>query len=131
MKLSDLKANVYKLANVSTTAQLKAKYDAIQPLDMRYKASWETALTLARSQQDDFQSWLQNPPDEYKQLFADIDTAAADYEKSLVDAKQMSQDIAAIADQFTELAADCQDEADQLKQQVQAARHTAQQADLN
>ncbi|MEL6470165.1 MAG: hypothetical protein AAFQ74_10590 [Cyanobacteria bacterium J06623_4] len=44
MKLSELKAAVYRLAQVDTTKQLKAKYKDIKPLDMRRKASWEKAL---------------------------------------------------------------------------------------
>jgi len=49
MKLAELKAAVYKLAQVETTKQLKAQYEDIKPLNMRYKVSWEKALTQLRS----------------------------------------------------------------------------------
>lgn len=46
LKLSHLKQQAYRLAGVTTTLELKGKYDALSKLDMRYKASWERAIEV-------------------------------------------------------------------------------------
>ncbi len=51
MKLTELKAAVYQLAQVDDTRQLKAQYKAIKSLDLRYKVSWEKALDQLRSEE--------------------------------------------------------------------------------
>lgn len=46
MGINDLKARAYKLAGVTTTQQLKAKYAAIAQLNLRLKASWQEAIAF-------------------------------------------------------------------------------------
>ena len=131
MKLQELRAQVYELAEVTTTQQLKAKYEEIRSLDMRRKISWEKALAIVQTQQDELQNWLENPPDEYKELFAEIESTAKTFDQKLVEARQLHQEVNAMADSLEELASECQDEADRLKQEVKAARRIAKQARMN
>lgn len=131
MKFDELKAQVYELAEVSTTPQLKSKYEAVQSLDMRRKASWQQALTIVQNRQREFQDWLENPPDKYKELFTEIRLVSQSFDDKLVEAKQLAAEVNAIADSLEDLAQECQDEADSLKQEVKAAQRVAKQAELN
>ena len=131
MKLDELKAKVYELTQVSTTRQLKAKYEAIKPLDLRRKISWEQALGLVQQQPDEFQHWLENPPSDYKELFAEIETVSESYRQKLTETQQLGQEVALIVTDLEVLAADCQAEADVLKQEVKVARQVKKRAELN
>lgn len=131
MKLHELKAKVYELAAVSTTRQLKAKYGEIKVLDMRRKASWERTLTIIQKHQDEFENWLKSPSEEYKELFVEIEKVSEEYDQKLAEARQLGREVALIANNLEELAEESQDEADRLKQEVEAARQIAKQAELN
>lgn len=131
MKFDELKAQVYELAEVCTTPQLKAKYKALQALDMRRKASWQQALVLIQKRQQELQNWLENPPDEYKDLFAEIRLISQEYGDKLIETKQLAAQVNVMADSLEELANECQDEANSLKQEVKAARRVAKRAELN
>lgn len=127
MKLQKLKATVYKLAEVNTIRQLKTKYNKLQPLDMRRKASWEKALAIVQQHQEKFATWLEDPPDEYKELFAEIERVSEGYDNQLAKLKQKQQAIVSIADDLEVLAQEIQGESKRLQQEAQIAR----QADLN
>jgi len=129
--IHDLKSEVYALAQVSSTKALKRKYNLLRALNFSYKASWETALTLLRGDQSDFQAWLDNPPEEYKALFADIEAVTADFGAQLVKAKHLGKDALEMAESLEDLAQDAQAEADSLRRDAQAAAHIARQANLN
>lgn len=131
MKFEQLKTKVYELATVSTTQQLKAKYGEINILDMRRKLSWEKALTIIQKHQDKFKKWLDNPPEEYKELFAEVEAIAGQHDKKFADAKQLAKELITMADHLETLSQDYQEEADYLKQEVKAAREIAKQAELN
>jgi len=131
MKLVELKAKVYELARVSTTLQLKAKYEESKGLDMRRKLSWEKAFTIVQKHQDEFRKWLENPSHEYKELFAEIALVSEEYDKKLLKGKQLGQEVILMAESLEVLAEECQDEADNLKQEVKAARQIAKRAELN
>lgn len=131
MNLQKLKVTVYEIAAVSTIKQLKAKYEVLKSLDMRRKSSWEQALEIVQQHQTEFTSWLENPPDEYKELFAEIDRVAKDHDNELATLKQKQQAIISIADDLEALANEIQDEGDRLKSEVEQARRTSQQADWN
>ncbi|OKH21382.1 hypothetical protein [Chroogloeocystis siderophila] len=128
MNLQKLKATVYEIAAVSTIKQLKTKYEVLKSLDMRCKASWEQALAIVQQHQTKFTSWLENPPDEYKELFAEIDQVAGSYDNELALLKQKQQVMMSVADDLQALAAEIQDEGDRLKYE---ARQIPQQADWN
>lgn len=130
MNLQKLKATVYEIAAVSTIKQLKTKYKVLKLLDMRRKTSWKQALAIAQQHQQEFTSWLENPPDEYKELFAEIDRVAGDYDNELAILKQNKQAMMSIADDLETLANEIQDEGDRLKYEVEPARQS-QQADWN
>lgn len=131
MKLDELKAKVYELSEVTTIGQLKAKYEDIKTLDMRRKISWEKALTVVRQQQDEFQNWLENPPEEYQDLFAEIEAVSHEYQQKLIETEKFGKEVIALASSLEELAKECQAEADCLKQEVEVARRTKKQAELN
>jgi hypothetical protein len=44
--ITDLKAEVYALAQVAQTEELKGKYPSLSSLNFSFKSSWETALNL-------------------------------------------------------------------------------------
>ncbi|MBE9192994.1 hypothetical protein IQ230_22095 [Gloeocapsopsis crepidinum LEGE 06123] len=131
MKLQKLKATVYEIVKVKTIRQLKIKYEDLKPLDMRCRSSWEQALAIAQQHQKEFTSWLENPPDEYKELFAEIDRISGDYDNQLAKFKQKQQAVLSIADDLEALADEIQGEGDRLKHEVELAKQIAQQADLN
>ncbi|MUL36906.1 hypothetical protein [Gloeocapsopsis dulcis] len=131
MNLQKLKATTYEIAEVKTIRQLKIKYEDLKALDMRRRSSWEQALAIAQQHQEKFASWLENPPDEYKELFAEIDRVSGDYDNQLALLKQKQQAVISIADDLEGLADEIYDEGDRLKQEVEIARQIAQQADLN
>ncbi len=131
MKFQELKAKVYELAGVTTPKPLKAKYESIKTLDLRRKASWEKALAIVQEQQNSFENWVENPPDEYQELFAQIKTVSADYSEKLEKVKQIGQEVAVMADSLEELSHEYHEEADRLQQEVIAAKQAAEQSQLN
>ncbi|BAT56549.1 hypothetical protein NOS3756_55560 [Nostoc sp. NIES-3756] len=131
MKLQELKAKVYELVGVNTTKQLKAKYKDIQTLDMRLKSSWEKTLAIVQKSQSEFEEWLENPPEEYKELFSEITEALEEYDHKSAKTKQLVQEIMSIADDLEELAEETQNEANQIKQEVKVAKLISQKARLN
>lgn len=132
MKLQELRAQVYKLAGVNSTQQLKANYEEMRSLDMRRKISWEKALAIVQTPPpSEFQNWLKNPPDEYKELFAEIESTSKTFAQKRGEARQLHQAVTSMANSLEDLASECQDEADRLKQAVKAARRIAKQARMN
>ncbi|WP_026733288.1 hypothetical protein [Fischerella sp. PCC 9605] len=131
MKLYELKSKVFKLAEVNTTKQLKTRYEEIRVLDLRYKVSWEKALIIIQSKKGELEDWLNNPPEEYRELFAEIETTLERFDKKLVKVKRLSKDINLIANDLDELAEECQDEAKNLEHEVELTHRISKQAELN
>ncbi|MBD1874072.1 hypothetical protein H6F75_11295 [Nodosilinea sp. FACHB-131] len=129
--IANLKAEVYTLAQVSTTQQLKTKYESLKALNFSFKTSWEQALTLLTANRQDFQAWLVNPPEEYKALFAEIETVSDSFSSQLEKAKQLGQEARAMAVSLEQLAQEAQEDAEQLQQEAEVAQQVAQQANLN
>ncbi|PIG91315.1 hypothetical protein [Gloeocapsopsis sp. IPPAS B-1203] len=127
MNLQKLKVTVYEIAAVSTIKQLKTKYEALKSLDMRRKSSWEQTIEIVQQHQKEFTSWLENPPDEYKELFAEIDRVAKDHDNELAILKQKKQAMMSIADDLEALANEIYEEGDRLKYEARQS----QQADWN
>ncbi|MFN6530063.1 hypothetical protein [Nostoc sp. ChiSLP03a] len=131
MKLQELKTKVYELAGVNNTKQLKAKNQEIKTLDMRLKTSWEKTLAILQKPQDEFEKWLENPPEEYKDIFSEITEVSQKYEQKSAQTKQLVQEVLSIANNLEELAEECQDEANQIKQEIEITRRISKQARLN
>ncbi|OUL22278.1 hypothetical protein [Nostoc sp. 106C] len=131
MKLQELKAKVYELAKVNTTKQLKAKYKEVQTLDMRLKTSWQETLAIIQKSQSEYEQWLENPPEEYQELFSEITEALEIYEQKSAQTKKLAQEIVSIADDIEELAEECQQEAEQIKEEVELNKRISKQARLN
>lgn len=131
MKLQELKSKVYQLSGVNSTKELKAKYEEIKTLDMRLKSSWEETLDILQNQQNEFEQWLENPPEEYKEIFSEIIEASQKHDKKSAEIKHLTQEMLSIANNIEELAEECQDEAEQMKQDVEISRRISKQAKLN
>lgn len=158
MKLSELKAEVYRVAEVSTTRQLKATYATVKSLDMRYKVSWEKALVQVRKSNvadraasnfkepsqktssaassvgkrpSGFEDWLNNPSDEYKALFEEADSALDSFDKKIENTKRLTKTVKAMAEGLDEFAEASTAEAKQLLQAVQRSSEFSKQTDLN
>ncbi|YAF97119.1 MAG: hypothetical protein AB3A66_05475 [Nodularia sp. CChRGM 3473] len=131
MKLQELKAKVYELAKVNTTKQLKAKYKEIQMLDMRLKTSWQETFAILQKSQSEYEEWLENPPEEYKELFSEITEALEKYDQKSAQAKKLTQEIVSIADDLKELAEESQNEAEQIKQEVEVTKRVSKQSRFN
>ena len=131
MKLQELKAKVYELAGVNNTKQLKAKNKEIKTLDMRLKVSWEKTIAILQKPQSEFEDWLENPPEEYKDIFSEITEASQKYNQKSAQTKQLAQEVLSIANNLEELAEECQDEANKIKQEIKITRRISKQARLN
>ncbi len=129
--IADLKTEVYALAQVTNTKTLKTKYTALRSLNFSFKSSWKTALALLQADQPDFQSWLENPPEEYRELFKDIEATSVEFSDKLEKAKYLGQDALTMAESLEQLAEEAQAEAEQLRQDAETAARVAQQAKLN
>lgn len=129
--MTALKTQVYALAEVSTTRELKRKYPALGVLHFSYRSSWQTALTLLQTYQPTFQAWLENPPEEYKALFAEIDSVSAAFDTTLEQAQRLGQNALQRVKDLEQLTQHAQVEAEDLKQEAEAAARIAQRADLN
>lgn len=131
MKLQDLKAKVYELAKVNTTKQLKTKYKEIQTLDMRLKSSWQETLAILQKSQSEYEEWLENPPEEYKELFSEITEVLEKYDQKSAQTKNLAQEIVSIANNLEELAEESQNESEQIKQELEVTKRILKKARLN
>ena len=131
MKLQELKAKVYELAGVNNTKQLKAKIQEIKTLDMRLKTSWKKTIAILQKPQSEFEDWLENPPEEYKDIFSEITQVSQKYEQKSIQTKQLAQEVFSIANNIEELAEESQDEANKIKQEIEIIKRISKQARLN
>ena len=131
MKLQDLKAKVYEITTVTTTKALKKNYSELRSLDFRKKKSWEMALELVQSQKDQFESWLENPPEEYRELFAETEAAFEGYDRKLSRADALAKEALSMADQLDELAQEYRGDAIELERRVRRSQQIAKQAERN
>ncbi len=137
MKLADLRKEAYRVAEVSTTRQLKAEYSEIKPLDMRYKVSWEKAIAILKSVKSnkksalDFENWLNNPPEELKDLFAEAESALGAFDSKLEKAKRLTSAAQAMAGSLDEFAEASLAEAQRLANVAKGIDDISKQANLN
>lgn len=130
MKLKELKARVYELSGVATTPQLKAKYPEIKLLDMRLTTSWEKALSIVQPL-DKIKDWINNPPEEYKELFSEIEKASRDYDNKRTNIKQLNKDVISMLDNLEALVEEIENETERLSQDIEITKQVAKQAELN
>ncbi len=127
MKLPELKLEVYRIAKVTTTKQLKAQHKQIKPLDLRYKISWEQALeqlqhslkveetsSAQTATTTDFDQWLNDPPSAYRDLFAEADAALTRFDDKLNKTKRLTKTAKAMAASLDEFAEATVEEAQRL-----------------
>ena len=114
--LKDLKSDVYKLAGVNTTKKLKLLRREFNSLDFRRKSSWEIALkTLSTTPSTkQFEEWRQKPPEEYKDLFSEIEDVSNSYNQSIEEGLKISKSIKDEAKDLQKLSDELSDEARKL-----------------
>ena len=129
--LADLKGQVLALAKVSSTKEIKRTNVDLRHLDFRLKASWRSALGVLEQAAIAMADWDRNPPEEYKELFAEIDQAAAAYSASIEQGLKLSSQLRDAADDLDTLAGELQQEAEELKTIEQASRKQHRARSLN
>jgi hypothetical protein len=129
--LADLKGQVFALAKVSSTKELKRANVDLRNLDFRLKASWRSALEVLQLAAAAMADWERNPPEEYKELFAEIDQAAAAYSASIEQGLKLSTQLRDAADDLEALSGELQQEAEELKTIEQASRKQRRARSLN
>ena len=129
--LAELKRQVLALAKVSSTKELKRVNVDLRHLDFRLKASWRSALEVLQQAGAAMAEWERNPPEEYKELFAEIDQAAAAYSASIEQGLKLSSQLRDAAHDLDALAGELQQEAEELKTIEQASRKQRRARSLN
>jgi hypothetical protein len=129
--LADLKGQVLALAKVSSTKELKRANVDLRHLDFRLKASWRSVLEVLQQAAAAMVEWERNPPEEYKELFAEIDQAAAAYSASIEQGLKLSSQLRDAADDLDALAGELHQEAEELKTIEQASRKQRRARSLN
>ena len=121
--LKDLKSDVYKLAGVNTTKKLKLLRSEFKSLDFRRKSNWEIALkTLSTTPSTkQFEDWRQNPPEEYKDLFSEIEDVSNSYNQSIEEGLKISKSIKEEAKDLQKTSADLSNEAKKLNDDATSA----------
>jgi len=129
--LAELKRQVLALAKVSSTKELKRDNVDLRHLDFRLKASWRSALEVLQQAAAAMAEWERNPPEEYKELFAEIDQAAAAYSASIEQGLKLSSQLRDAADDLEALSGELQQEAEELKTIEQASHKQRRARSLN
>lgn len=129
--LADIKDQVLTLAKVSSTQELKRANVDLRHLDFRLKASWRSALGVLEQAAVAMDEWDRNPPEDYKELFAEIDQAAAAYNASIEQGLKLSSQLRDAADDLESVAGELQQEAEELKTIEQASRKQRRARSLN
>lgn len=129
--LADLKRQVLALAQVSSTKELKRTNVDLRHLDFRLKASWRSALEVLQQAAAAYPDWDSNPPDEFKELFAEIDQATAAYSASIEQGLKLSAQLRHAANDLEALSGELQQEAEALKAIEQSARKQRRARSLN
>ena len=129
--LADLKRQVLGLAGVSSTRELKRTNVDLHHLDFRLKASWRSALEVLQQAAAAMDHWESNPPEDYRELFAEIDQAAAAYSASIDQGLKLSAQLRQAADDMEALSGELQEEAAELKAIEQASHQQRRARSLN
>ncbi len=132
-KLKELKSQVYRLACVGSTKALKSLRSEFISLDFRRISSWQLALVLLKdgSTEQTFEEWRSNPPEEYKELFSEINKVSRSYKKSIERGLNLSKTLRKSAEGMEEIAQDLSSEVDTLNQEASMAEVQAQISQFN
>lgn len=102
-KLAELKLRVYALAGVSSTRALKMAQPEFASLDFRRKSSWlqvQECLTQPCSESETFDHWLSDPPEEYRELFDQINSAASACQHGIDTLRKASHELRTAAEEL-------------------------------
>ena len=131
LSLQELKAEVFALAGVSTTTALKKQNVDLAHLDFRRKSSWQAAADALRTTAQAIAEGKSQPPDDLRELFAEIDQASAAYGAAIDAGLELSRQVRQSADDLEALSAELLEDAAELRSQHQASRKQARQRQLN
>lgn len=129
--LAALRSQVLTLAKVSSTKELKQANVDLRHLDFRFKTSWRSALGVLEQAAVAMEEWDRNPAEDYKELFAEIDQAAAAYSASIEQGLKLSSQLRDAADDLEAVAGELRQEAEELKTIEQASRKQRRARSLN
>ncbi len=129
--LADLKRQTLALAKVSSTRELKRTHVDLRHLDFRLKTSWASALSVLQQAAAAYPDWDTHPPDEFKELFAEIDQAAAAFDQSITEGLKLSGQLRQAADDLDLLSGELLEEAATLSATQQAAGRQRRARQLN
>lgn len=129
--LADLKREVYALAKVSSTKELKRTNVDLRSLDFRLKVSWRSALEVLQQAASAYPDWHTHPPEEFKELFAEIEQASEAYGQSIDEGLKLSGQLRQAADDLEALSGELLEESDELKTIQQASRRQSRARQLN
>jgi hypothetical protein len=130
-KLAALKAEVLTLAGVSTTAALKRANAELRALDFRRKASWLQARELLQPGAAAEAEGQAARPEEFRELFAEIDAAAAAYGASIDQGLQLSSALHRAADALEQVSEELLQDAGELERVQRAERRQRRARQLN
>ena len=116
-KLSDLKRNVYQLAGVISTKELKALNSEFASLDFRRKENWQFALTRLEGGQS-FEEWRSNPQEKYRAIFKEIDDASKEYKDHVASSKKVFECLEESVDELDKLTNEVKEDAKALQEET-------------
>ena len=107
--LRELKSRVFRLAGVCSTRALKGLAPPFKKLDFRCKSAWLQAEAALKASNGGFEQWLAQPPEEYRELFAEINMAVADFRTGIDQGLKLSHELMTMAGKLEEEALQQQD----------------------
>jgi len=129
-KLAELKKEAYGLAKVDNTKALKALSSNFVKLDFRRKDHWKKAITILKKEPS-YEEWCAEPPEKYRELFAEIDQVSKDSEKIIEQGDQFIKGLEKDTNSLERIANECQEEADSLREEAMAAIRQERKSRLN
>ena len=88
-ELKLLKQKVYQLAHVKDTKELKASNNLLLTLDFRKPSHWELAFNILK----EYEQLNSDTPEEYLELFDEIDQLNAEAKASILKSRKTFQNI--------------------------------------
>ena len=130
LKLAELKKEAYDLARVNSTKALKALDIRFRGLDFRRKDDWKKAINMLKKEPS-YEEWCAEPPEKYRELFAEIDQVSKDSEKIIEHGHQLIKGLEEDTNSLERIAKQCQEEADSLREEAISAIRQERQSRLN
>ena len=112
-ELELLKEKVYELAHVNDTKGLKASNQRFNSLDFRKPNNWELAFKILK----EYEQSNSDTPEEYRELFDEIDQVNKEAKASILKSRQTFQNIEQSLSELDALTEETQKDAESLRQE--------------